>query len=323
MTLSKSKISWCDAGWTTVRGCTKVSPGCDNCYAERITARFHPDDPAIKDGHWSGHVETLPANLTDPIRAKRGRVIFVNPMADTFHPAVPFEFIAAMFGVMAATPQHRYLVLTKRAVRMKEFFDWLAHREKQGAQVFPADDTGWLMRQLGSHEANKHGVYIENHGGPWPLPNVWLGVTAEDQTRADERIPALLQCPAAGYFVSVEPMLGPINICAVPEGRPAEFSARYSPLGDLDWVICGGESGPGARPMYPDWARSLRDQCVKAGVPFYFKQWGEWKISTKEEPMRVGKHEAGHLLDGREWFEHPFRGDDNKPFGAQKRHGAW
>ena len=205
-------------------------------------------------------------------------LIFVNSMSDLFHEDVPFEFIDDVFAVMAKCPQHTHLTLTKRPGRMLEYFN----------------TSGALW-----------GRVID----PWPLPNVWLGVSVEDQKTADERIPLLLQMPAAVRWVSYEPALGPVQL----DLAPARFNER-----SIDWLVCGGESGHGARPMQLSWARSARDQCVSAGIPFFFKQWGEWlpagrdadtwdglPIPASYEPVRVGKKAAGRLLDMREWNKFP------------------
>jgi protein gp37 len=250
--------------------------------------------------------------LEAPLHWKAPRMIFVNSMSDLFHPDVNTEWIDDILDVMMACPQHTFQVLTKRPELMDE---------------------------------KLYGVTLRNGcralGGGDYLPNLWLGVSVEDQATADARIPILLKTLAAVRFVSYEPALGPVNFCAVPDSktRPAQFSALYSPLGDLDWVIAGGESGPGARPYHPDWFRSVRDQCLEAGVSFFFKQFGEWEVfydEDRDDPdcryvpkessrvtrinlaggrgahgdrimylRLVGKKKSGALLDGREWKEFP------------------
>lgn len=239
----RSQIEWTDATWNPVTGCTKVSPGCDHCYAMRIATRF-AGTPAYPRGFG---VTLHPGRLDRPIRWKRPRRIFVNSMSDLFHSDIPDEYIVRVWDVMANAPQHVYQVLTKRHGRMRS---------------------------------------LVASGALRTLPNVWLGVSVEDQKRAELRIPALLGAPASVRFLSCEPLLGPVNLH----------------LGDtpgIDWVIVGGESGPGARPMQPDWARSLRDQCGAAGVPFHFKQWGDWSPDAHDGMRRVGKRAAGRDLDGR------------------------
>ena len=234
-------------------------------------------------------MQVHPDRLDAPLHWKKPRRVFVNSMSDLFHKDVPFEFVDQVFATMAWMQEHTFMVLTKRADRMEEFF-------------------------------NEAGNPSRRH----ILPNVWLGVTVENQKAADERIPLLLQTPAAVRFVSVEPMLRPVDITSylnslyiignVPE------NTIYEP--PLDWVICGGETGPGARPMHPDWVRSLRDQCQAAGVPFFFKSWGDWWPAEKgrlydiektrsimwidgQDMLKIGKKAAGRLLDGVEWNEYP------------------
>jgi protein gp37 len=231
--------------------------------------------------------------LEKPLSWKKPRRIFVCSMSDLFYESVPDEWIAKVFAVMALCPQHTFQVLTKRPERMREY----------------------LVERCKARE---------------PLPNVWIGCTVEDQQRADERIPVLLETPAAKRFVSCEPLLGPVNFSLVTVEDNNGCAAQIWPLhgSGLDWVIAGGESGPNARPSHPDWFRSLRDQCVDAGVPFFFKQWGEWAFTGARNThfmdsdgvlrakagagddgawpcSRGGKKAAGHLLDGQEWRQVP------------------
>lgn len=265
-----SKIEWTDKTWNPVTGCTKVSQGCKNCYAERLYERFN--------GKGTFKNVTCHQNrLSYPARWKRPAMVFVNSMSDLFHEDVPFTFINAVFSVMSDCDRHTYQVLTKRPERMLEFFKWKS----------------------------------EEHGIPWePKPNVWIGVSVENQEAADERIPLLLQVPAAVRFLSCEPLLGPLDLKkemgAYTAGNASPFARIW--LNKLQWVICGGESGPGARPMHPAWVRVLRDQCKEAGVPFFFKQWGEFSyeqpegmcvyndgsvVPAEDEPVK-----AVRLLDG-------------------------
>lgn len=300
-----SSIEWTEATWNPVTGCTKVSPGCDHCYAERIVERFH--------GKGSFAIVTRSEDkLYAPLRWKRPRRIFVNSMSDLFHDDVPDSFIARVFAVMARTPQHTYQILTKRHGRMRS----LLNQPKFAELVQDLTDPTGLM-------------------SVWPLPNLWLGVSVESQQWADIRIPALLDTPAAVRWLSMEPLLGPVDLhyCAGVDaiekdwvGGPSGGSGAPHPF--IDWVVVGGESGPGARPMHADWARSLRDQCTAAGVPFFFKQWGEWApngwrgigntnprerlvgepvddLGHREVIERMGKKRAGRELDGRTWDEYP------------------
>lgn len=315
-------IEWTDSTWNPVSGCSKVSQGCKHCYAERVFPRPYP-------GRAFTDVRVHENRLLQPIWWAKGRRIFVNSMSDLFHESVPFEFIAKVFAVMACTTRHTYQVLTKRPERMVEFFEWLHaegdedYRAIDAASDASSDNT--LLRQMASffwpaqvqpsevfsdwlpqHNPRRGGY--DNCGPLWPLVNVWLGVSIENQETANVRIPRLLQVPAAVRFLSCEPLLGHIDLTQI---CPREWSSiridalegqeRIDGLAPIkhpriDWVICGGESGPRARAMHPDWARSLRDQCVAAGVPFFFKQWGL---------ARPGKKKAGRELDGRTWNEFP------------------
>ena len=268
----KSKIEWTDATLNPVTGCTKVSPGCDHCYAERMHERFN--------GPGSFAAVTLHQDRLDaPLRWRKPRRVFVNSMSDLFHRDVPDEFISQVWATMAATPLHTYQILTKRHARMRSL---LSSPRWPEALV----TTGQWPNDL-DPEAS--------------LPNVWLGVSVESQEWV-RRIRALVETPAAVRFLSCEPLLGPIQLQLVgQEQHDGGVHPVHGAWSALDWVIVGGESGPGARPMHPAWARSLRDQCVTAGVPFFFKQWGEHDARG----LRVGKKVAGRLLDGRTWDEYP------------------
>lgn len=240
-----SSIQWTDATWNPVRGCSRVSSGCEHCYAERQAARFNgPGQPyegltrATAHGPvWTGKVRLVPELLDWPLRKRKPLRIFVNSMSDLFHEDVPDEFIAKVFGRMRITPRHTYQILTKRPERMR----------------------AWVNQQM---------PYIG-----WPLPNVWLGVSVEDLAMADERIPLLLQTPAALRFVSYEPALGPVDFREYLRG-PRWFASEQPMNRWLDWLIVGGESGPGARPCDVAWIRSAVKQCRAAGVPVFVKQLG-------------------------------------------------
>jgi len=260
---ANSSIEWTEATWNPVRGCDIVSPGCTNCYAMKVAHRFSgagkPYDGLTKltkgGPVWTGQVRLVPEALGMPLRWRKPRRIFVNSMSDLFHEDVPDGFITEVWRTMADTPHHTYQILTKRPARMAEN----------------------LRRALS----------IGDFIAP-PLENVWLGVSVEDQRRADERIPLLLLTPAAVRWLSVEPLLGPVDL--------------WPWIADLDWVVVGGESGHGARPMDQDWARSLRDQCNEAAVPFFFKQWGTLKLA---DGRVVGKKQAGRMLDGLTYNGYP------------------
>lgn len=259
-----------------------------NCYAERIAARFSgPGMPYAglakmtpAGPRWTGDVRLVKERLADPLRWRESRRIFVNSMADLFHERLSNQDIAEVFAVMALAKHHTFQVLTKRPQRMLDWFTkWIS---------FGETDQAAFMRQ----RKTKGGVWDAAHWKaiPWPLPNVWLGVSVEDQRAADERIPLLLQTPAAVRFLSIEPLLGPVvlpvaskhqwpdQIVGLANGEePDDWKYWAQRDGGIRWVIVGGESGPGARPMHPGWARSLRDQCAAGQVPFFFKQWGEWR----------------------------------------------
>lgn len=289
-------IEWTDATWNPIRGCSRVSEGCRNCYAERVANRYSgeglPYEGLAANGKWTGKVIVVESHMEDPIRWKKPRRIFVNSMSDLFHEELPFEQVARIFCVMAAAPQHTFQVLTKRPARMLAFFEWCKTHSLTVALSAPLPK---VMQ--------------------WPLPNVGIGVTAEDQRAAEYRIPILLEVPAAWRFVSIEPMIGPVRLrhidadkaghryCQLDAltGKHTDMGRPCEPLPKLDWVICGGESGPGARPMAMEWARSLRDQCLVTGVPFFFKQWGD----HDQVGERVGKRAAGSMLDDRQHKEFP------------------
>ncbi len=338
----KTGIEWTDATWNPVTGCSKVSQGCKNCYALRDWPRMASNPKTVYFGRQFTDVRMHADRLDQPLRWSRPRRIFVNSMSDLFHPDVPFQFIADVFAVMSCTTRHTYQVLTKRPERMLEFFKWLTFEEYP---FFGFPDQVRATKVWPSWKAYREGKQsgYDNCGPSWPLKNVWLGVSVEDQAAADERIPVLLQTPAAVRWISAEPLLGPVDISrwldptgvtcrdVCPDSRyVAEDEITTTPDGmeaipicphcgetaswtgydpGIDWVVVGGESGPGARAMHPDWARSLRDQCDAAGVPFLFKQWGEWapnwfvddagqKIVNSEWIERMGKKIAGRMLDG-------------------------
>lgn len=333
-----SKIEWTDATWTPVKGCTRVSPGCGGpgphggCYAEIMAARFSKPGQwgeglalivegagGKKDHRWTGVVRFDASELLKPLHWRRPRRIFVCSTSDLFHEKVEDEWIDQVFAVMALCPQHIFQVLTKRTERMRAYFD---DPSLSGRLVLAA-------MKVKPNDYVESDISIAAIG--LPLPNVWLGTSVEDQQRADERIPHLLATPAAVRWLSCEPLLGPVDLSCLwyypcprsldglmmdPSTGAYECCSHcgWSGIGDelgIDWVVVGGESGQGSRPMHPDWARSLRDQCAGAGVPFFFKQWGEW-VSVSEQAgsgahhhfddgatvRRVGKKAAGRLLDG-------------------------
>jgi protein gp37 len=247
-------IEWTDETWNPVAGCDKVSPGCDHCYAENIARRF-AGTKAFPDGF---AVTLHPDRIERPLHWRRPRRVFVNSMSDLFHQDITDDYIARVFAVMQLAGQHQFQVLTKRAKRLFTLV---------GSRPFLdlVDDAREQLRP-GCGDFT------------WPAPNIWLGVSIETD-RYTFRADYLTETPAAIRFLSCEPLLGPLPSLN---------------LSAIDWVIAGGESGPGARPMDPDWARALRDDCVNLGVPFFFKQWGGRTPKT-----------GGRELDGRTWDEYP------------------
>jgi len=263
----KSAIEWTDATWNPIRGCSRVSEGCRNCYAERVAARFSgPGMPyeglaVMRNGEprWTGEVRLIEKHLHDPLRWKRPRRVFVNSMSDLFHEGLTDEDIDKVFAVMALAPQHTFQILTKRPVRMREYLSapdvearWTAiiHTMRERPSWFGRLTRGW-----------------------WPQRHVWLGISAENQATADERIPHLLAAPAAVRFVSAEPLLGPIDLGdALGRISEAHEPNRHAP--GLDWVIVGGESGPNARVLNVGWVRDIVRQCKTARVACFVKQLG-------------------------------------------------
>lgn len=297
-----SKIEWTEQTWNPIVGCSLVSPGCTNCYAMAMAARIEsmPNKPRHYVGltrHvngrkvWTGKVALAPVGtLFAPLRRQKPTTYFVNSMGDLFHEDVPDAWIDCVFAVMALAPQHTFQVLTKRASRMQKYL-----AAEISVLVERVSDASMQMCE------NSEEAFELVANASWPLPNVWLGVSTERQQEFDERRPLLLATPAAVRFISAEPLLDRIDLTFV----------EPSTLG-LDWVIAGGESGAGARPMHPDWVRGLRDQCQAAGVPFFFKQWGQFILGSHtsqtfgkpsvridgEILWSVGKRAAGRLLDG-------------------------
>jgi len=344
----KSNIEWTDATWNPIVGCSLASPGCTNCYAMKWAAarldQPHGQFPHYMgttkkvNGHavWSGKIAEAPEHIwMAPLKRKKPTKYFVNSMGDLFHEDVPDEWIDRVFAIMALCPQHTFQVLTKRSKRMRDYCTSLLTPTRLVAAA--------LKTPKG-----------EVFSATWPLRNVWLGVSCEDQKRADERIPDLLATPAAKRFVSAEPLLGPIDlgrlafdgahnwIDALLGREYGQGWTRDTLLSRIDWIIAGGESGPGARPMHPDWPRAIRDQCAACDVSFFFKQWGEFstvydrdrddhdwrrcdtvKAQTPRGQWlnlvggqgfhndrvvrvdRIGKAKAGNHLDGKQHLEFP------------------
>jgi protein gp37 len=321
-----SRIQWTDETWNPVVGCTKVSAGCLNCYAETMAVRLRGMGKpqyleVIEHRNWTGRINLVEDVLTVPLRWRKPRMVFACSMSDLFHPDVPFEYIDRVFAVMALCPQHTFQILTKRPERMAEYFasrDW-------GAEVIPAARDAFLsnrpglMARLGeaySHEDRVADCEIlreefERRGGRalpqgWPFANVWLGTSIEDQRSADERIPHLLRCPAAVRFLSCEPLLGPVGlrpprIIDIQRTRRVGYvqAWRIRREGWIDWLIVGGESGPRARPCNVDWIRSIVEQCRAAQIPAFVKQLGSRPVwSSSADPVGPGKND-----DPDEWPE--------------------
>lgn len=340
-------------GWL----CVHESEGCRNCYAERINTRLGTGVDFKAQNKAQVEIFLDEKTLLQPLRWKKPRTIFVCSMSDLFGSFVSNAFIDKVFAIAALCPQHTFVVLTKRSRRMREYFTQAEGRD--GSLQFSTRANGTsIEREMRIREATApYTAFLGRCDWPYsfPLPNVWLGVSAEDQKTADARIPDLLATPAAIRFVSLEPLLGPIDLRALSAGAEWLYdalcgghwfldtlgvsnSADGPDLSTLDWVIVGGESGPRARPMHPDWARSLRDQCAAAGVPFFFKQWGEWiagevfsigtslghtrcqdghehggkpthwwggEVSSGVISVRTGKSAAGRALDGAEHNARP------------------
>lgn len=299
---ARSKIEWTDATWNPIRGCSRVSEGCRHCYAERMAARFskpgEPYDGLITDNHWNGKLILAEEHLEDPLRWKKPRRVFVNSMSDLFHENVPDEWIYRVLAIIALKPEHTFQILTKRPERMLSYMSTIDLRDRISTTM---DQPTWLQLPKGRT--------FPRYPETWPLQNLWLGVSVENQKTADVRIPQLLQTPAALRFVSCEPLLGPVDLCnltlanrSFADALSGVDGAQTPPLHStsapsIRWVIAGGESGPSARPAHPDWMRSIRDQCRNSSVPFFFKQWGTWSPhGSCTAPRRVVCSATGELL---------------------------
>lgn len=314
-----TKIEWAEESLNAVTGCTEASPGCANCYARKMSKRLIAMgqekyfDTIDEDGRWTGEVRFHPEVLDVPATWKKPRRVFFNSMSDTFHRKVTRSQIHQMLDSIAGYPDHTFIIATKRASRAMIEINYFCDLWTQGN----------------------------------PIPNLWLLVSVENQAMAEKRIPHLLETNVAVRGLSMEPLLGPVNFdpvwlrpspsAAFSSGRISWNMPSWTRIGaySLDWVIVGGESGPSARPIHPDWVRSIRDQCVSAGVPFFFKQWGrflpidqvrrddpeeqamiaampagrQWCEEGFPDAFDIGKKKAGRHLDGREWNEYP---DDAK-----------
>lgn len=330
----ETAISWAEATWNVLTGCTVLSPGCQRCYAMKLAGgrlKNHWSRLGLtvdtKTGPvWTGEVRFNEAWLDDPIRWRRPTVIFVCAHSDLFHDSVPDEVLDRIFAVMARRPDHLFLVLTKRMARARRYIGDTEFRVAATASRVWAQVPGEGMpKALAGHGAAR------GDAAPWPLRNVYLGTSIEDQAAAELRLPDLVETPAALHWVSAEPLLEPLDLAqwlfdpvkvedmpgAVVNPGPGPIFVK--PSGKIGWLVAGGESQSGARWLPSQTARGLRDQCAAAGVPFHFKQWGAWlprdQIVTREQQSaratapeikweegaaayRVGPKLAGHLLDG-------------------------
>lgn len=310
-----TKIEWArhpatglGATWNIVTGCAVVSPGCTNCYAMKLAGtrlKHHPSRqgltaPSKAGPIWTGETRFNEQWLTQPLGWKKPHGIFVAAHGDLFAEGVTDDQRDRIFAVMALCPQHIFFVLTKRPERMREYLAKQEHSSALGMAISFGAQANRILR-----DALRALTSLPD----LPLPNVWLGVSVEDQPRAKARIPVLLDTPAALRFISAEPLLGPIDLESAWYGESAldsecwgdcgwcekglpplhncqrdqpRVKGGYETRSGLDWVIAGGESGPDARPSHPDWFRALRDQCREAGTAFFFKQWGAWAIASEE-----------------------------------------
>lgn len=293
--MTASKIQWTDETWNPTTGCDQVSSGCDNCYALTMAARlkamgqakYQTDGRPETSGPGFG-LQVHPDTLDQPMRWRKPRRVFVNSMSDLFHPQVPDDFIADVFAVMAATPQHTYQILTKRPKRMRSLltYDYLGDTFEGDVRNAASRTLRVLYdnRMADPNQAERlarvdrnRGVEWERRAWPgWSLPNVWLGTSVEDQDTADQRVPQLLATPAAVRFLSCEPLLGPVDL--IPSLKAWAQGAAVQINANLHWLIVGGESGKCARPMHLGWARSLVEQCRQAEIPAFVKQLGSMPV---------------------------------------------
>jgi protein gp37 len=370
--MNPTSIAWClspDGSpgftWNPVVGCRPVSPGCNACWASRLASTRLAHLPQYaglaKDGRWTGEVRFLSERLAEPLRKRKPCGIFVCDMGDLFHESVTDEQIAAAFGVMGACPWHRFYVLTKRARRMREWFGWVdceVKRRLREAEGTPREGIELEPQDYVAQAALRHRkVRAEVFPVPgaagrmawpqrWPLPNVWCGCTVDDQQRAEERIPDLLQTPAAVRFLSVEPLLGPVDLEQLNDGSwydsegaqcyDALRGAAYYRDGEhglaggprIDWVVCGAESGPSARLCQVDWIRSIVRQCRVAQVPCFVKQLGANCRARNDENWTGDENDPGfpkwpgHLV-GEDRIEHlPGGGYQGAPVRVRFRNRA-
>lgn len=310
--MGKTAIEWTERTWNPIVGCSLQSPGCKRCYAMKMAGRLEAMGVPYYQGTtqktangfvWTGKIAVNDHALMEPLRRRAPTTWFVNSMSDLFHADVSEQAIDRIFVVMALCPQHTFQVLTKRGDRMRSYvegFSWERAvencRDDSGSSMILKHSIADLHRVFGLAERFSY----DRDCTAWPLPNVWKGVSVEDQKRANERVPDLLATPAAIRWLSCEPLLGPVDLRNIPvaEGVTLDAITGYhtgksdaegkpiprlpAALPGLDQVVAGGESGPGSRPPHPDWFRSLRDQCSFI-VAFFMKQWGDWEVAIDRE----------------------------------------
>lgn len=330
----KTAIEWTDATWNPITGCSVVSAGCKHCYAMKLAGtrlKRHPTREGLTVDTaagpvWNGEVRLNWTQLGLPATWKRARKIFVCAHGDLFHESVPDDWIDMVFAVMAQNPQHTFQVLTKRAARMRQY---LSARDRL-EDIYAA----WTSTSGKPAEAQA-----------WPLPNVWLGVSVENQDNY-HRVHELQRTPAAVRWVSAEPLLGPIKfspyallaqhcfVCKAEDACGEERGAWSHPINcvqrtkhngsdmtpgkGIGWVVVGGESGPGARPMHPDWARSIRDQCEQEGTPFLFKQWGAYAPNDERGDRIFVYHDGMTDIPDDRWPDPAFNGETHMaPMGKK------
>ncbi len=328
--MSKTRIEWCDKVWNPISGCTSASRGCLECYARKMSKRLagrygYPADEPFRP-------VTHPNKLADPLGWKKPAIIFVNSMGDLFHKEISREYIATVFGIMAASPQHFFIVLTKRAERMRAWFEWLKTHTTYTTEL--GGCLHYAQKECDHKILSWPGPILAQ---PWPLPNVGLGVSVcENKDR--HMIDDLLQTPASCRIISAEPLLGALNLepyLISCEGCDNDGSAAIMPhshnlcdiactkttdqngyplYAGIDWLICGGESGTGTyvRPCHPDWLRRLRDDASSTDTPYFFKQWGTYaaidKPHEQDNPAGCAKNErilnlaGGHGFHGEEVY---------------------
>lgn len=356
--MADSMIGWTGKCWNIIGGCTNESTGCLNCWSRKLVGTRFRENPRYDgltvvrgDGkpHWTGKISLFEDRLEEPMHWRKPQLVFVASQADLFHPGVPEEFIDRAFAIMALCPHHTFQILTKRPQRMREYLsDEHEVQERIATALGKMLDGQWIWnegkrfrnrieRMIGlfygyeteSDEDTGEEYDVQSAETVWPLRNVWLGTSTENQETFDKRAPELLDIAWPVHWLSIEPQVGSIVI-------PDNY------LRELEWIVLGGESGTGARPMHPDWARSVRDQCEATGIPFFFKQTGEWlgwqhqwgpfwksirgdevdshawPDITGEEPegwiadlhddvvyQWVGKKAAGDILDGKRYQQFP------------------